>query len=267
MNPSERRKSADRLSTTKTEAPKLPTAESFLSRLNSQDKTTVTKVVDIVKGLVNIYDGTHPAFFAVYGIGGNVTKQGERPDVDLLIVTSAYWDGGYEPLIERKMASLRNEDNWDEYDLLRIIREKDEDFDYSTEEGRNQARKIHKLKEDWVCGSIKDQLKDSYSAEVLDELPDNYNMGAGTKGLLRLTPVRNFTPEITAEQPDARKPIDIVYVRAVRYIPPEESKTGSYGKRTLEYFETTTDTDLNGQPLPKVPLYRTDNRGREMSWH
>lgn len=230
--------------------PDIPSPEDFLARLNPQDKATVNKIVDIVKGLVNIYDGTHPAFFAVYGIGGNVTKQGERPDVDLLIVTSAYWDGGYPGEPGEKPYWLE-----------------EEDFDYSTEEGRSQARKIHKLKEDWVCGSIKDQLKNLYSAEVLDELPDNYNMGAGTKGLLRLNPIRNVTPEITAEQPDVRKPIDIVYVRASRYISPEESRTDSYENRTLEYFETTTDIDLDGRPLPKIPLCRTDNRGREMLWH
>lgn len=144
--------------------PDVPTAESFLARLGPADRATVQHVVRIVNQLSIAYNGekvNYPGFFAVYGIGGNVTKQGERPDVDLLIVTSAYWHGGYTPLIERKMARLFNENRWDEYDKLRSQSSMDEDFDYDTEEGisqASQARKIEILRVDFVCGTIRDQM-------------------------------------------------------------------------------------------------------------
>jgi hypothetical protein len=43
-------------------------------------------------GTVDDFDG-YP-FFAVYAIGGNVTKEGDRPDLDLMLVSNAWWSSG-----------------------------------------------------------------------------------------------------------------------------------------------------------------------------
>lgn len=79
-------------------------------------------------------------------------------------------------------------------------------------------------------------------------------MGDGTKGLLRLTPVVNGATDETSDtdldavQPDTRKPIDIVYIRAEI-----DSK--------LEDFEVNTDVGSDGNPLPKVLLFKAENLG------
>lgn len=64
------------------------------------DKYHVSLIVEAVKSHATDYFSTQEpdtcqryfkggkAFFAVYGIGGNVTKQGNRPDIDLMLVTN-----------------------------------------------------------------------------------------------------------------------------------------------------------------------------------
>ncbi|MBI2548614.1 hypothetical protein HYW21_04660 [Candidatus Woesearchaeota archaeon] len=42
------------------------------------------------------------AFFSVYVIGGQITKQGIRPDIDLMVVTNMWWSSGY----------IANRDEW-----------------------------------------------------------------------------------------------------------------------------------------------------------
>ncbi len=236
--------------------PDVPTAEDFLSRLRPADRPTAEKIVGIVDQLSRMYHGervNYPGFFAIYGIGGNVTKTGERPDIDLLIVSSARWGGGY----------------WRVSDSSRD--EVYEDIDYSSHESESwtNARKRRQLNDDWVCGTIRNELRDEYSAEVLDELPDNYNMGDGTKGLLRLTPIRNVIPTKASDNiPDTRKPIDIVYIRAKPYVLPEESGLKNKdGSRTLEDFEVNADVGPDGNPLPRILLFKAENLGRVNMMH
>lgn len=64
------------------------TALGFLHGLPDQDATNVNAVMRCVDGVANSYT-SRDGFFSVYLIGGNVTKTGERPDIDLLTATNA----------------------------------------------------------------------------------------------------------------------------------------------------------------------------------
>jgi hypothetical protein len=94
-------------------AEELPESVKFFDRL-CPDKKNIETVIGLVDGVANKYfssdqhnENRHAfcrrkengkghehgyAFFAVYAIGGNITKEGERPDLDLLVVTNAWWD-------------------------------------------------------------------------------------------------------------------------------------------------------------------------------
>lgn len=74
------------------------TPKEFFSRLKSADAITVKAIVGLVKSLSEQHKQEayqKDPFFAIYGIGGNVTKLGNRPDIDLLIVTNSIWVNGY----------------------------------------------------------------------------------------------------------------------------------------------------------------------------
>ncbi len=106
--------------------------DDFFNRLNPTDKIHVESVINVVNNIAKDYfrdvesdaelrmqseDGyrgepdenywafrmSRPdaeeemgcAFFSVYAIGGQITKEGRRPDIDLMVVTNMWWSGGY----------------------------------------------------------------------------------------------------------------------------------------------------------------------------
>ena len=82
-------------------------AERFFQRIGETDAANVRRLVGLVDSQANdyfssrelekmsyLFAGTE-AFFVVYGIGGNVTKNGERPDVDVMIVTNMRYNDGF----------------------------------------------------------------------------------------------------------------------------------------------------------------------------
>lgn len=150
----------------------IQTAEEFFERLSQEDAETVRSIVENIRQLAEQYDcdndfvpgfGTS-GFFGVYAIAGFLTKQGNRPDVDLLIVTNAHWDQSY----------------------------------------RSERRGIFEtdaitLSGDWVAGNLLDAFKEKgYLVELLDEIPSEYdNVGANPKAMLRLNP----KPELGTRKP------------------------------------------------------------------
>ena len=73
-------------------------AKDFFARLRQPEIATVNTIIQTISSLAVSHKRERyqrNPFFAVYGIGGNVTKTGERPDVDLLIATNAIWIHGY----------------------------------------------------------------------------------------------------------------------------------------------------------------------------
>ncbi len=85
-------------------------AESFFRKLKEVDLANVRKIIEAVNHHAMAYlksgeankswdefsrgDTLGEVFFAIYGIGGYVTKKGERPDIDLLIATNMRYEDG-----------------------------------------------------------------------------------------------------------------------------------------------------------------------------
>jgi hypothetical protein len=206
----------------------------FFARLKPVDLPGVLKVIDVIKQFsadyhnYNEYD-SHvgaPGFFGVYGIGGTVTKTGERPDIDLLLVTNIdllyvhdFWPTGYRRLHQW-------DDDYKDLDMVAIL--------------------------------LKDGLAPlCYRMDVLDPIPDQYafedDPDSPTRALLRLIPI--LDGDQNKSDPN-RKPIDIVYDQ-----PNLDPKKNVHN---LFDFEEQ-DTDKDGNSLPKVLLYSKDDLGRNLS--
>lgn len=140
----------------------IKTSREFFSKLKQPDVITVKAIVKTIKSLADDYAGERSmmsqysdAFFGVYAIAGNITKSGDRPDIDLLIVTNTWWNNGYRST----------------------------DPELSFEDSRA-------LSGDWVAGTIRDTfVNEGYKVKVKKEIPSEYRrVGAKQKGMLRLEP-------------------------------------------------------------------------------
>lgn len=135
----------------------------FFLRLKQPDAITVKAIVATVTSLATEYNDEkkmmsrfHNTFFAVYGIAGNVTKFGDRPDVDLLVATNSVSMSGYY-----------FEDDASVSDIERKA-----------------------LGGDPVAGRLYDTFnKEDYKVTVTKDIPNRYTkVGANKKGMLRLEP-------------------------------------------------------------------------------
>lgn len=138
------------------------TPKEFFSRLKKPDVITVKAIIETVESLAEghkkelvIMSQSADTFFAVYGIAGNVTKSGDRPDVDLLIVTNARWINGYQS--------------------------NDDSISYDDSKA---------LGGDWIAGTLRDVFeKEDYKVTVRKKIPNSYSkVGVNLKGMLRLNP-------------------------------------------------------------------------------
>ena len=152
----------------------IQTSEEFFQRLNPKDAEAVRSIVENIRQLAKQYDEDNQfvpggyrksGFFGVYAIGGFVTKQGERPDIDLLIATNAYWNQN----------------------------------SYRSERRCVFAKDTITLSGDWVAGSLLDAFEEQgYSVELLDKIPSEYDeVGVNPKAMLRLNP----KPELGTRKP------------------------------------------------------------------
>jgi len=210
------------------------TAEAFYARLSEGDATAVRKVVKVVDKLATRYDEDRlvggNGYLAVYAIGGNVTKLGQRPDVDLLVVEGVYFLENYSTGGENLVEGMTDFERWQRVDRRR-------------NEGYNG---------DWVASELQEWFEaHGYRVQLIEEMPDGYDEGASSKGLLRLTPVG---------ESDGKSPIDVVIVKAA-------SEIGIDDPRTLADFEAR-DVDSAGNQLPRVLLSKRENLGKvpEMHW-
>jgi hypothetical protein len=209
------------------------TAEAFYARLSEEDATVVRKVAEVIDSLATQYnqDGFvgGNGYLAVYAIGGNVTKPGKRPDVDLLVVEGVYFPESYFDYRE-DLGMTNSFERWQMVDRRR-------------NEGYNG---------DWVAGELQEWFeRNGYQAQLIEEMPDDYDEGANPKGLLRLTPDGEGAE---------KSPIDIVIAKAV-------TAMGIGEPRTLADFEAR-DVDATGNPLPRVLLSKRENLGKvkELHW-
>ena len=134
----------------------------FFLRLKPADAIAVRAIVKTFESLAEDYAiersmmGQHSnVFFGVYAIAGNITKFGDRPDTDLLVVTNAWWSNGY----------------------------RSDDPEISYEDSLA-------LSGDHVAGTIRDIFKqEGYGVSVRKKIPSVYaQTGAKQKGMLRLEP-------------------------------------------------------------------------------
>lgn len=211
-------------------------AERFFQRIGETDAANVRRLVGLVDSQANdyfssrelekmsyLFAGTE-AFFVVYGIGGNVTKNGERPDVDVMIVTNMRYNDGFfnchddamdDPVLGRSVEPL-----WRRMNL---------------------------------------ELRESITLQRRGELPDNYNLGV-TKGkcVITLTPLNGarkmdvvyVKSMVDHGSPDLPDPGE--------QFPPPVDDSRMYFISEADF--ASKDLGLNGEPLVKVLLYRAATR-------
>ncbi|KKQ25010.1 MAG: hypothetical protein US40_C0004G0048 [Candidatus Roizmanbacteria bacterium GW2011_GWC2_37_13] len=137
----------------------IKTPKDFITRLNRPDAITVGAVIKNIRILANqhkINESQGRVFFAVYGIAGNISKSGERPDVDLLIVTNARWSQGHIA------------EDWNTY----------------------LSRDNNAFSGDWVAGTLRDRFStEGYKVILVKKIPNQYSkVGVRQKGIVRLEP-------------------------------------------------------------------------------
>ncbi len=139
------------------------TAGDFFRRLKEPDAITIRSIVETIHNLAQQYGTDNEllpgigsyGFFGVYGIAGVITKQGERPDVDILIATNARWSHSY----------------------------------WSPNRSLVDANPIIQGG-DWIAGTLLDKFEnEGYEVELIGEIPSEYDkVGASPKVIIRLTP-------------------------------------------------------------------------------
>lgn len=137
------------------------TAEDFMERLSPVDREAVHKITGLLGAIKSKYEEMGspqgPAFWAVYGIGGRVTKPDEEPDdVDLMVVVQREPAESYLPpptLTDRQRENL-----------------------------------IEATDGEGVTLSIIDLFFKDYSLVIKDPVPKRYDMGASKKAVLRFLP-------------------------------------------------------------------------------
>src|SRR3989344_4267514 len=138
-------------------------AEEFYQKLKRPDLEHVKRVVNSVDAVANKYFSSGEQnsnywafcddrkvgtpFFTVYLVGGYLNKEGERPDIDLLVATNMRWTDGF-----------LNSDEW--------------------------SRRTDDL--DPIVVALVSEFGEGYSIQREGDLPDDYNIGA-TKGKVLIT--------------------------------------------------------------------------------
>jgi hypothetical protein len=208
-------------------------AERFFERVGESDATNVRRLVGLVdihaddyfssRDLEDVhyhFDGRE-AFFAVYGIGGNVTKDGERPDVDVMIVTNMRYREGFLDGYDDRM----DDPNW----------------------GRNVEPLWRRMNQ---------ELRDDMEVKREGELPDNYNLGV-TRGkcIITLTPPNGarkidvvYVKSMVAHgSPDLPEPGE-------EYEHPQVDGSRMHFNSEADFV--SKDLGRDNEPLAKVLLYR-----------
>ena len=150
----------------------LASAEKWYGRLNEPDASQVRRVVQSVDTVANSYFSSRDMqrnyhsfcegnifsgikkigtpFFAVYIIGGYLNKEGERPDIDLLVATNMRWSKGFFQPKQYNGPGIEYDPLWSE---------------------------------------LNQKFQEGFSLELEGELPTDYNLGnTYGKALIRIHP-------------------------------------------------------------------------------
>jgi len=109
-----------------------PDTDKFFSRLSEPEREAVKRVITATNNVCTRYKGfledsftavssftcagMRNAFFSVYAIGGQITKEGTRPDIDLMVVTNMFF---YRDV----PWGIDDEDEWIYSGLIRFLGE------------------------------------------------------------------------------------------------------------------------------------------------
>jgi len=197
-------------------------ADNFFERIGTTDSVVVKKLIKVVNSQARCYlfsreiekiapyfSGSE-LFFVVYGIGGNLTKPGERPDIDIMIATNMRYKKGF-------MDSFETENDF-----------------------------LYEYRMEPIWRRINHAFGSKMYIDLKGELPDNYNLGV-TQGKCIIT----LTPRT------AGRKIDLIYVKSMI------AKGAEFGLHQDKFFVSeedfrSKDVDVEGNPLPKVLLYRSN---------
>src|SRR3989344_3014542 len=210
-------------------------AQTFFDRIGEVDTWNLRSLIGVVDAHADEYFGSEEpdqshnyfahgeAFFAVYGIGGNVTKKGERPDVDILVVTNMRYSEGF-------------------------LEGYDDRMDDPHETG------IEPL---WI--RMNQVLRAEMEVKKEGDLPCNYNLSR-TKGkcLIRLTPNqggRRMDVVYAKSMADHGESGDLP--RPGETWEPIDYSTTHFDS---EADFVAKDVSAEGKPLPKVLLYRASTK-------
>ena len=211
-------------------------AERFFERIGEKDTANVKRLVTLVDSHTDDYfssgelekvhycfnDGE--AFFTVYGIGGNVTKDGVRPDLDLMIVTNMRYSEGFSDYYDNKM-----------------------DDPYSERSVEPLWRRINL------------EFRVDMTIKRHGEIPDNYNLGL-TKGKCIIT----LTPKNGAKKIDVVYIKSMAHHEdPSTFFGERESKESLQDDYSQCSFNSEADFNakdlrIDGQPSAKILLYRAN---------
>ena len=215
-------------------------AEGFFERIGEGDAANTRRLVGLVDVLADDYFSSREledvhyhfkcgeAFFAVYGIGGNVTKDGERPDIDIMIVTNMRYKEGFLEGYDDRM----DDPVW--------------------------GRSVEPL---WR--RMNQELRGEMEVKREGELPDNYNLGV-TRGkcIITLTPpdgsrkidVVYIKSMVNHDSPDLPGPGEEYEHSEVDYSRMHFNSEADF---------VSKDLGLKNEPLAKVLLYRASTNDIE----
>ncbi len=224
-------------------------AQLFFEKMGEIDAPNVKRLVNLVDSHADDYFSSREleknhnyfdrgeAFFAVYGIGGNITKEGIRPDIDIMIVTNMRYSEGFSGYYDRFM----DDPVWE--------------------------RSIEPI---WRRINL--ELRGDMTVERKGEIPDNYNLGLTRgKGIITLTP-QNGARKIDVVYIKSMAPHDDPSTFSWETVG-EESLRGDFDYSQCSFNSeadfNAKDFGVDGQPLAKILLYRaktTDIEKPQLKW-
>ncbi len=215
----------------------------FFERIGKIDAANVKRLINLVDSHADDYFSSREleknhnyfnggeAFFAVYGIGGNVTKEGIRPDIDLMVVTNMRYAEGFSGYYDQFL----DDPVW--------------------------RRSIEPI---WRRINL--ELKGDMIIERHGDIPDNYNLGL-TRGkcIITLTP-QNGAKKIDVVYIKSMAPHDDPSTFSWEK-EGEESLHSDFDYSKCSFNSETDfnakDRGVDGQPLAKILLYRASTNDIE----
>lgn len=170
-------------------------ADRFYERLKQPDLENVKKVLEAIDWAANFFSNANTrfmgfkygskgrAFFLSYLIGGNLTKKGERPNIDLLVATNFLFEPVEVPDEDIFVGSLNGE--FENYAKMEIEGELPDNYNMGRADGKCLIRLIPKKGKSIDINYVRDDSP--YEEEFLKK-----DIGKNGEQLSRLILYRNL---------------------------------------------------------------------------